>query len=255
MFNKNRVCVFFTFFLVLLALQILSLGVVYGQSPTEEAAPAVCDWFKIQEGCDVPSGLDILISVFIGIYLAIIIHMMGRHNQKKLESNSLKIQKNTLRLERIIASQEIMRRRRRNFAIHSFKNHLGSLLSTLSGINDLVTKYTEDKQSKTFFGGIQSTTIRSQIQNEEKVKQQLIQTMRNTIIYASDALDPLLVSKIDELCTTVSQTYVAEQDNSIAFPGFDETKKMIIESSETIGEIESKIRLQQSKSNPNHNIK
>ena len=243
MFNKNGFGIFLLFPL------IMGFGAVFAQS-SDEVVVAACDWFKIQEGCDVPSGLDILISVFIGIYLAIIIHMMGRHNQKKLESNSLKIQRNTMRLEKIIASQEIMRRRRRNFAIHSFKNHLGNLLSTISSINDLVSKYSEDKQSKTFFSGIQSTDIRSQIKNDEEVKQRLIQTIRNTIIYASDVLDPLLVANIDELCTNIGQTYVIEQDTVMSFPGFDEAKNMVIEVSEMVGEFESKIRQQQSKGNP-----
>lgn len=201
-----------------------------------------CDWFKITEGCDFPSGLDILISIFIGVYLAIVIHMMARHQQQKLEINSEKVQANTIRLEKMLTSQENMRIKRRDFAIQSFKNYLNSLLFTLSSINDSVTSYSEEKKSKTFLGGAQSSNIHTRIKNEEEIKQRLTQTMRNTIIYSSDVLDPILVSKIDELCTIVGQMHIIENESEIFFSGFEEARQAVKESSEMVEKIFVKIQ-------------
>jgi len=55
----------------------------------------------------------------------------------------------------------------------------------------------------------------------------ILQNARNTIIYSSDTLDPMLVNQLDGVCTFVGQSSIQEKDGLLELVKCERSKKKI----------------------------
>jgi len=173
-----------------------------------------CGIFEIRPDCDLSGWLHLTIGdVVIGAFLAILLHFLTHRN-------SLKIEKNALKIQEMIDAQEQMRTRRRDYAIQSVKNHFTSLLLTMSVINRFISSY--DKEAA------QKNNIHIKLKGEEEGMERIIQATRNAVFFASDVLDPVIVNQIDELCSYIGQKSITEENGRISFPGYEEAKSRIM---------------------------
>ena len=127
----------------------------------------------------------------------------------------------SMKLEKIIVTQEEMRNARRDYAIQNIKNHLTTLLFIMGIINRFVASYNRETT--------QRSTIYATLKGEEGRMGRVIQTMRNTIVYASDTLDPTLVDQLDGVCTFISQISVLEKEGIIELPKYEQSKAKIMD--------------------------
>lgn len=166
-----------------------------------------CGLFEIRAGCDISGWLHIILGdILIGAFLAILLHYLAHRN--------------SLKLEKIIKSQEELRKRRKYYAIHILKNHLTAVLFWFGIIEGLVSNYNEDVANR--------KGIFALIKGEEGKMGVIIQTAKNSVLYSNDVLDPVLVNELDELFTSVAQISVKESDDKIELPEYKESEKKIM---------------------------
>ncbi len=195
-----------------LTLIVVFLSFIFATSLTNTAFAAEsqpkCSIFEIKPGCDLSSWLHFIIGdIAIGIFLALLLNYFSRRNGQKLE--------------KIIFSQESMRDARRNYAVQNLKNHLTTVLFVMGIINRLISSYNKET--------LQRSTIYTAVKEEEVRMSRVIQAARNTIVYASDTLDPTLVDQLDGLCTFVSQISILEREGVLELPKYEQSKQKILD--------------------------
>ena len=148
----------------------------------------------------------------VGAALAIFLNVLVHRSKVKLEANRKEIQK-------ILDTQEAVRKARRDYAVQNLKNHLNTLLFVINIINRLTINYNSTTDRK--------SVVYTRIREEEEKIAHILQNARNTIVYSSDTLDPALVNQIDGVCTLVDQSSVKEKDGLLEFEKYGKSRRKI----------------------------
>ncbi len=192
---------------ILVLLSFIFATFLINNSFAAESQPK-CGIFEIKPGCDLSGWLHLIIGeMVIGTLLGLLLYYFSRRSSMKLE--------------KIIVTQEAMRRARRDYAIQNIKNHLTTLLFIMGVINRLVANYNKETT--------QRSTIYATLKGEEGRMGRVIQTARNTIVYSSDTLDPTLVDQLDGVCTFISQISISEREGAIELPKYEQSKAKIMD--------------------------
>ena len=148
----------------------------------------------------------------VGAVLATFLNVLAHRSNVKQEANRKEIQT-------ILDAQEAVRKARRNYAVQNLKNHLTTLLFVINIINRLTINYnsTTDRKSVAY----------TRIREEEERIARILQNARNTIVYSSDTLDPMLVNQLDGVCTFVDQSSVKEKDGLLEFEKYEKSRRKI----------------------------
>jgi len=92
------------------------------------------DW-GVRLECDLSGWMKLFLGdVGVGAVLAVFLHVLAHRNNVKLDANAREIQK-------IILSQESIRKARRDYAVQNVKNHLTTLVFVIGIINRLTINY------------------------------------------------------------------------------------------------------------------
>ena len=192
---------------ILVFLLFIFATIVINTSFAAESQPK-CGMFEIKDGCDLSGWLHLILGdMAIGAFLALLFYYFSRRANMKLE--------------KIIVTQEEMRNARRDYAIQSIKNHLTTLLFIMGIINRFAVSYNRETT--------QRSTIYTTLKGEEARMGRVIQTTRNTIVYSSDTLDPVLVDQLDGVCTFISQISLLEKEGIIELPKYEQSKAKIMD--------------------------
>jgi len=174
-----------------------------------------CGLWDVNPECDLSGWMKLFLGdVGVGAFLAVFLHVLAHRSNVKLEQNGREIQK-------IVESQESIRKARRNYAVQNVKNHLTTLLFVVGIINRLIINYNSATEQK--------SVVYGKIKGEEERMARIIQNMRNTIVYSSDTLEPTLVNQLDGICTFVGQSGITEKDGKLEFPKYEKTRRKIDE--------------------------
>ena len=203
----------------------IMFSIVYAQ----QGVPSVieCDWIVIQDGCGMPEAIPLIIDAFIGVYIGILLHVVSHRSMTRAQLNTSKIQAVAERVESLIKTQHDWRRNQKSFALRSLKKNLDLVLENITGMNKAVTLLNEQKKSDISFSGVQRTGMISKLKSEESRKNRLIQTIRNTLIYSNDVLDPDFLGQLDDVCSKVNQMAIIEHDEIFEFEDFDNSRMMV----------------------------
>jgi hypothetical protein len=176
-----------------------------------------CSLYTVELGCDLSGWMKLLMGdIGVGAVLAMFLHFLAHRQAKKTEI--------------VIHNQESMRKRRQEFAVQTLRNHFTTLLFILGVMNRFLSKYNE--------GGPDKSKFYDKIRAEENRIEKIVQTIRNTLMYSNDALDPTFVNQVDAFCT-FSQNLLKEENDKILMPKYDEGKKKILELTEKLKEFDS----------------
>ena len=145
------------------------------------------------------------------------------------QRSNLKLEKNSEAIQKIIESQDDIRKARRDYAIQNIKNHMTTLLFVVGIINRMTGNYNTADDQK--------SVIYTKIKNEEERMSRIIQNMRNTITHSSDTLDPTLVNQLDGLCTFVGQISVVEKDGKLELPKYEKSRRKLDELAKKLANI------------------
>ena len=182
-----------------------------------------CGYWDIRLECDLSGWMKLFLGdVGVGAMLAIFLHVIAHRSNVKLDANASEIQK-------IIVSQETIRKARRDYAVQNLKNHLTTLIFVIGIINRLTINYNSTTEPKSI--------LYTKIKLEEERMVRILQNARNTIVYSSDTLDPSLVNQLDGVCTFVGQSSVQEKDGLLEFQKYERSKRKIDESIKKLADI------------------
>jgi hypothetical protein len=200
---------------------VLSFSVILLVLSTDNALAASsdpnCPLYGIDMDCDLSGWMKLLMGdIAVGAVLAMFLHFLAHRQAKKTEI--------------VIHNQESMRKRRQEFAVQTLRNHFTTLLFILGVMNKSLSKYNE--------GGPDSSKFYDKIKNEESRIERIVQTIRNTLMYSNDALDPTFVNQVDSFCT-FSQRLLKEENDKILMPKYEEGKKRILDLTEKLKEFDS----------------
>ena len=189
-----------------------------------------CGLWDVNPECDLSGWMKLFMGdVGVGAVLAVLLHVLAHRSNVKLEANSLALKKNSESIQKIIKSQESIRKARRDYAVQNVKNHMTTLLFVIGIINRMTMNYNKVAEQK--------SVIYTKIKGEEERMARIIQTVRNTITYSSDTLDPTLVSQLDGLCTFVGQIGTTEKDGKLEFSKYEQSRRKIDEVTKKLASI------------------
>jgi len=174
-----------------------------------------CTLWDVNLECDLSGWMKFFLGdIGVGAFLAVLLHVLTHRSNLKLEENGRQIQK-------IVEAGESIRKARRDYAVQNIKNHFTTLLFVVGILNRLIINYNSATEQK--------SVVYGKIKGEEERMTRIIQNMRNTIVYSSDTLDPILVNQLDGICTFVGQSGITEKDGKLEFPKYEKTRRKIDE--------------------------
>ncbi len=174
-----------------------------------------CGLWDVKPECDLSGWMKLFLGdVGVGAMLAVFLHVLAHRSNVKLDANAKEIQK-------ILGAQEAVRKARRDYAVQNLKNHLTTLVFVIGIINRLTINYNSATDQK--------SVLYTKIKGEEERMSRILQNARNTIVYSSDTLDPILVNQLDGVCTFVGQSSVKEKDGLLELEKQEKSRKKIDE--------------------------
>lgn len=189
-----------------------------------------CGLWDVNPKCDLSGWMKLLMGdIGVGAVLAVLLHFLAHRSNVKLEENNLESRKISANIQKIIESQESIRKARRDYAVQNVKNHMTTLLFVIGIINRMTMNYNTATDQK--------SVIYTKIKGEEDRMLRIIQNMRNTITYSSDTLDPTLVDQVDGLCTFIGQTSVTEKEGKLEYPKYETSRRKLDEITKKLAEI------------------
>jgi len=172
-----------------------------------------CELWDVSLECDLSGWMKLFLGdVGVGAMLAVFLHVLAHRSNVKLDANASEIQK-------IIASQETIRKARRDYAVQNLKTHFTTLVFVIGIINRLTINYNSTTDQK--------SVLYTKIKLEEERMARILQNARSTIVYSSDTLDPMLVNQLDGVCTFVGQSNIQEKDGLLEFEKYERSRNKI----------------------------
>ena len=209
--NKN------TKILTLVIFVVFVSGTFSIQSAFAAVGTPGCGMFEIRPGCELGGWMHLLMGdALTGGMLGVLFHYMAHKTNGKLEA--------------ILEEQEVLRKRRKDYAVIQLKNLFNTILYTLGNVNkDIINHnrvYHAEKNDdrKLWLRGI----LLSEIRAEEAKMGRILQSTSNTLISSSDVLDPEISKQIAGTITFVAEiARREEEDGSLNMPKYDICKTKI----------------------------
>lgn len=164
-----------------------------------------CPIFSIKYGCDLSAWFHLIIDGLIAAFLGVFFHRLAH--------------KQSLKLKKIVEEHDAMRKRRREFAIQSLKNHFTTLLFSMPLINKLEAMYASDTKNR--------DNIKDQINRNYEIISRVINDIKNILLFLNDVLEPQIINDVNQLCQTINQGYVKDENKQLRLIDYTETKNKI----------------------------
>lgn len=164
-----------------------------------------CPLFTIKYGCDLSAWFHLIIDGLIAAFLGVFFHHLAH--------------KQGLKLKKIVEEHDAMKKRRREFAIQSLKNHFTTLLFSMSLINKLEPMYASDTKNR--------DNVKDQINRNYEIICRVINDVKNTLLFLNDVLEPQIINDVNQLCQTINQGYVKDENKQLRLIDYTETKNKI----------------------------
>lgn len=168
-----------------------------------------CGRFDYNQHCDLSPTLAVVLDLVGGGLLALFLYYLSKRNQT--------------RLDQIIASQEVLRNRRMDYAAQHLKHLFQLTLFTMSVTKRSISHYnltvglTDDEKPR----WMQSVTL-SELRRDEAKLGRVLQSVRSILTAANDVLDPDVVSRVEGVCNYLGEISIEQQaDGTMVFPKYD----------------------------------
>lgn len=164
-----------------------------------------CPVFSIKYGCDLSSWFHLIIDGSIAAFLGVFFHHLAH--------------KQSVKLKKIVEEHDAMKKRRREFAIQSLKNHFTTLLFSMSLINKLEPMYASGTKNR--------DNIKDQIDRNYEIISRVINDVKNVLLFLNDVLEPQILNDVNQLCETIRQGYMRDENKQLRLIDYTETKNKI----------------------------
>ncbi len=184
-----------------------------------------CEIFEIKAGCDLSGWLKLMFGISIGGGLAILLHYLAHHTNKKLEKNreqltehTLQLKENSIAIQKILDEQKYTRDRHLDYLLASTKSSSNAVLLRLGLMNRIVL----NKEN------IDTDNQYLRLELEETAIHEIAEKMRHTLSLAVDVIDPMLATQIDNHITYVEQLCPSRNKEKLEFPEYEKVKEEIM---------------------------
>jgi len=168
--------------------------------------------FEVRLECDLSGWMKLVLGyIAVVASLALFLHYLPHRSNLKIEQNSINIQK-------IITKEQETRKRRRIYVIHSLKNHFATILLHIG----LMNKFPERLPHKLV--EIESVLHRT----------------RNTLNLSIDVIDPMLVGQIEQFLVVFEQN-VLQNVQAEKLSDYDKLKNDIMQLTKRLDEYSGNI--------------
>lgn len=174
-----------------------------------------CPIFSIKYGCDLSAWSHLIIDGLIAAFLGVFFHHLAH--------------KQSLKLKIIVEEHDAMRKRRKEFAIQSLKNHFTTLLFSMSLVNRLEPMYASDTKNR--------DNIKDQINRNYEIISRVVNDIKNVMFFLNDVLEPQIITDVNQLCQTINQGYVKDENKQSKLTDYTETKNKINSLCRTFDEV------------------
>jgi hypothetical protein len=151
----------------------------------------------------------------IGAFLAIFFHHLAR--------------KQNMKLKKIVDEHDAMKKRRREFAIQSLKNHLTILLFSMSLIKRLESNYTSSTGN--------SNKIKDQINKNSQKISRTVNDIKNILLLLNDVLEPQVINDLNQLCQTIQEGQMKDGNGGLTPSNYIYAKDRINDICRTFDEL------------------
>jgi len=184
-----------------------------------------CEIFEIKAGCDLSGWMKVIFGVSIGGGLAIFLHYLAHHTNKKLDTNreqlkehTLQLKENSIAIQKILDSQEYAKNRRRDNFLGDSTSHFNVILLRLG----LMDRIVSNKQN------LNSEDQYNKLELEESTIHKIIENLRREISLAVDVLDPMLATQIKNLLASIEQFTPSKNKEKLEFSEYEKAKEEIM---------------------------
>jgi len=174
-----------------------------------------CPVFSIKYGCDLSSWFHLIIDGSVAAFLGVFFHHLAH--------------KQGLKLKKIVEEQDAMKKRRREFAIQSLKNHFTTLLFSMSLINKIEPMYASGTKNR--------DNIKDQLDRNYEIIYRVINDIKNTLLFLNDVLEPQIINDVNHLCETIRQAYMRDENKQTRLIDYTEAKNKINSLCKTFDEL------------------
>ena len=162
-----------------------------------------CRFFAISLDCDLSGWMKFLIGdIGIGLFLAVLLHTLNHRNHIEIQS--------------IIQSQEMLRKKRLNYALSHMKNVVKLIMHTISAIKGSANQYNltlalQDKEKRMWL----ETGIMSKLRADEAKLGRLLQSTRLIMVASNDVLEPEVVNRVEGVLNFIAEITAEEGDDGM----------------------------------------
>ena len=82
-----------------------------------------------------------------------------------------------------------------------------------------------------------TNNIKNQINRNYEIISRVINDIKNTLLFLNDVLEPQIINDVNQLCQTINQGYVKDENKQLRLIDYTETKNKIIGLCKTFDEL------------------
>ena len=95
-----------------------------------------------------------------------------------------------------------------------------------------------NKLEPAYASGTKNTNnIKDQINRNYEIISRVINDIKNTLLFLNDVLEPQIINDVNQLCQTINQGYVKDENKQLRLIDYTETKNKIIGLCKTFDEL------------------
>lgn len=158
------------------------------------------------------------IALIIDMVIILILAILSKQEEEKFTDILFQIKNLSQTQANIIKEQEVLRQRRREYAVSEIKNHFTTIFLILGLANRKMAEYNKKQDER--------VKIRQEIDDNMKLVSSSSDSIKNILSYSIDVLEPTLIEEIISACQIITNIKITQENDQLQFP-YDDIKKRI----------------------------
>jgi len=157
-------------------------------------------------------------ALIIDMVIILILAILSKKEEEKFTDVLFQIKSLSQTQANIIKEQEVLRKRRSDYAISEIKNHFTTIFLILGLANRKIIEFNKKQDEK--------MKIRQEIDDNIKLVSSSSDSIKNILSYSIDVLEPTLIEEIISACQIITSIKITQENDQLQFP-YDDIKKRI----------------------------
>ncbi len=158
------------------------------------------------------------IALIIDMIIILILAILSKKEEEKLADVLFQIKNLSEIQANIIKEQEVLRQRRREYAISEIKNHFTTIFLILGLANRKIMEFNKKPDER--------VKLKQEIDDNIHLVSNSSDSIKSILSYSIDVLEPTLIEEIISACQIITNIKITQENNQLQFP-YDDIKKRI----------------------------